>query len=134
MAKQDQVILFDGVCKLCNAWAKFIIKYDKKNVFKLASVQSPQGQAILKYFGRSTETFDTMILVSDCQSYQKSTAFFKVIKYLPYPFKLIYVFIIIPRPIRDWLYDCIALNRYALFGQFQQCLLPDIQHENRYLK
>ncbi len=131
--KNVNVILFDGVCKLCNGWAKFIIRYDKKQIFKLTSVQSQQGQAILRYFDMPTDEFNTMLLVSNNKSYEKSTAFFKVVKQLPMVFRMLIIFIIIPRPIRDWMYDRIALNRYKLFGKYDQCLLPIPDHENRFL-
>ena len=131
--KNTKVILFDGVCKLCNFWAKFIIKYDKKQVFKLASVQSKQGQAILKYFDMPTETFDTMLLVENNKSHEKSTAFFKIVKRLPYVFRIPMIFVVIPRPVRDWMYDRVALNRYKLFGKYEQCLLPSPDHDNRFL-
>lgn len=130
----DKVILFDGVCKLCHGWARFLIKYDKKRVFKLATVQSKHGQAILKYFDRSIDEFNTMLLIDGNIAYDKSNAFFQVIKKLPYRFRLIMIFAIIPRPIKDWLYDRIALNRYKLFGQFDHCLLPSPDHKSRFLK
>jgi len=130
----DKVILFDGVCKLCNGWAKFIIKYDKNKIFKMASVQSKQGQIILKHFNMPIDKFDTMLLIDEGLAYVKSSAFFKVVKHLPYRFRLILIFAIIPRPIRDWLYDRIALNRYKLFGKFDHCILPNPDHERRFLK
>ncbi len=132
--KNDKVILFDGVCKLCNGWARFVIKYDKKRIFKLASVQSKQGQAVLHYFSMPIDKFDTMILVTENQAHTKSSAFFKVVRHLPFIFRALMIFVIIPRPIRDWLYDRIALNRYKLFGKYEQCLLPTPDHQSRFLK
>ena len=129
----DKVILFDGVCKLCHGWSRFIIRFDQKRVFKLATIQSEQGQAILKHFDLPTSHFDTMLYIENNQVYEKSTAFLKVTKYLPWPFKLLQVFYIIPRPIRDWLYDRIALNRYRLFGKYDQCMLPTADHDSRFL-
>lgn len=73
--ENDQVILFDGVCKLCNVWSNFIIKHDTKHKFKLCSVQFPEGQKILKYFNLPTEYFDTMLYVEGVRFYQKSDAF-----------------------------------------------------------
>lgn len=131
--KDDKVILFDGVCKLCNGWAKFIIKYDKKYLFKLASVQSEQGQAILRYFDMPTAGFDTMVLVENNIAYTKSTAFFKIIKQLPYKFRWIMFFAIIPVPIRNWLYERIALNRYQLFGKYSHCQFLQDNDKNRFL-
>lgn len=133
VTKKDKVILFDGVCKLCNGWARFIIKYDTKHVFKLASVQSKKGQAILQIFDMPTDKFDTMLFVTNNQSFEKSTAFFKVVRHLPWMFRILMIFVIIPRPVRDWMYDRVALNRYKLFGKYKQCLLPNPDHKERFL-
>ncbi len=134
MHKQSKVILFDGVCKLCNAWSRFIIKYDKNRVFKLASVQSREGQLILNYFKMPTDHFDTMLYVEGNCSYEKSDAFFEIVKQLNQPWKVLYKLKVLPKGIRDWCYDRIALNRYSLFGKYEQCLLPTPDHNQRFLK
>ena len=130
----DKVILFDGVCNLCNGWAKFIIKQDNMAVFKLASVQSKQGKAILEFYNLPTETFETMLVVEESFVFYKSDAFFRVIKRLPYRFRFLMIFSVIPRPIRDWLYDRVASNRYKLFGKKTECDLPSTEQLNRFLK
>jgi predicted DCC family thiol-disulfide oxidoreductase YuxK len=129
----DQVILFDGVCKLCNAWSNFIINHDHQHKFKLCSVQSDEGQKILKHFGLPTDVYDSMLYVEGDTFYQQSDAFFQVIAKLGYPWKAVCLFRIIPKPIRNWLYDRIALNRYGLFGKYDYCSLPTADHEARYL-
>ena len=129
----DKVILFDGVCKLCNAWSNFIINHDHQHVFKLCSVQSPEGQKILKHFGLSTDSYETMLYVEGDTFYQQSDAFFQVIARLGYPWKAVCLLRIIPKPIRNWLYDRIALNRYRLFGKYDYCSLPTADHKARYL-
>jgi len=129
----DKVILFDGVCKLCNVWSNFILKYDSKQTFKLCSVQSEEGQEILLYFGLPTDDYETMLYVEGNQSFQKSNAFFQVMSKLGYPWKGVCIFKIIPTPIRDWMYDCIALNRYRLFGKYDYCALPLPENEARFL-
>ncbi|MFT5118088.1 MAG: putative DCC family thiol-disulfide oxidoreductase YuxK [Kiritimatiellia bacterium] len=131
--KNDRVILFDGVCKLCNAWGNFIIKNDKNRIFKLCSVQSVEGQKILSYFNFSTEHFETMLYIDENIIYQKSDAFFKIISILGLPFTLAGIFKVLPRKLRNWLYDLIALNRYRLFGKYDYCQLPNEDHEQRYL-
>jgi predicted DCC family thiol-disulfide oxidoreductase YuxK len=130
---EDKVILFDGVCKLCNAWSKFIIKYDKKHVFKLCSVQSEEGEKILLHFGFPTEFYETMLYVEGGQCFQQSDAFFRVMAKLGFPWKMVCVFWIIPKLIRNWMYDRIALNRYRLFGKYDYCVLPVPDHEDRFL-
>lgn len=134
ITSKDRVILFDGVCKLCNAWSNFIIKHDKKHLFKLCSVQSDEGQAILKHFGLATDVYDSMVYVEGDTFYQQSDAFFQVIKKLGYPWKAILIFRLIPGFIRNWLYDRIAFNRYRLFGKYDYCSLPNADHEARYLR
>lgn len=130
----DCVILFDGVCKLCNVWTQFIIKVDQRQRFKLCSVQSPEGQSILNHFKMPTDQFDTMLLVEGNQYFDKSDAFLNVVNKLGFPWRLLYVFKILPKGIRNWLYDRIALNRYYLFGQYDSCMLPSKENENRFIK
>ena len=130
---KQQIILFDGVCKLCHAWVKFILRFDKQKIFKLCSVQSRQGKAILEGFGYSTESFNTMLYVDSAQCFEKSRAFFEIISRLGYPWKLILIFKIIPRSLADWLYDRIARNRYRLFGRYEYCILPLADHKDRFI-
>ena len=129
----DKVILFDGVCKLCNAWSKFIIKYDREHIFKLCSVQSEEGRKILVHFGFSSEFYETMLYVEGGQCFQQSDAFFRVMAKLGCPWKVVCIFRILPRSIRNWIYDRIALNRYRLFGRYDYCTLPSPDHEARFL-
>ncbi|BFM02156.1 hypothetical protein Psyaliredsea_08030 [Psychrobacter alimentarius] len=75
ISASDKVILFDGVCKLCNAWSNFIIKHDKYRLFKLCSVQSEEGQAILLHFGLPIDSYETMLYVEGDQSFQKAMLF-----------------------------------------------------------
>jgi len=131
--ESDRVILFDGVCKLCNAWSNFIITYDKAHHFRLCSVQSVEGQRILQHFGYPVDTFETMLYVEGRNCYQKADAFFRIMSILGMPWRLVSVFRLIPQPLSDWLYDRIALNRYSLFGKYSYCRLPSADHENRYI-
>jgi predicted DCC family thiol-disulfide oxidoreductase YuxK len=130
----DCVILFDGVCKLCNAWSNFIIKYDTEQHFKLCSMQSPEGQRILKHFEMPTHHFDTMLYVEGNQYFTKSDACLNMVNKLTFPWRMLYIGKIIPKTIRDWLYNRIALNRYVLFGKYQYCMLPNEDHIHRFLK
>lgn len=114
LMQSEKIVLFDGVCVLCNAWAKFLIKYDKRRTFKLASVQSEKGQALLRQFGYPTDHFNTMLLIEGDQAYQRSAAFIRIIARMQLPWKLAAILWIIPAPLRDWLYDRVALNRARL--------------------
>lgn len=134
ISETDCVILFDGVCKLCNAWSKFIIKFDQQKQFMLCSVQSPEGQSILAHFNMPTEHFDTMLYVEGSQCFDKSDAFLNIINKFGFPWRILYVFKLIPKGVRNWLYDRIALNRYTLFGKYESCMLPSKENEHRFLK
>ncbi|MGX5202507.1 thiol-disulfide oxidoreductase DCC family protein [Aliikangiella sp. IMCC44632] len=129
----DKVVLFDGVCKVCTAWSKFLIKYDKQQLFKFCSVQSTEGKAVLTHFGLSPRAYETMLYVEGALCLQKSNAFLAVMMKLGYPWKFAGVFYLIPKRLRDWCYDRIALNRYKIFGQHDECLLPTPEHKARFI-
>jgi len=129
----DQIIMFDGVCKLCNGWSRFIIRFDTYKKFKLCAVQSDEGQAILKWFGYPTDEFETMLLVQGNRVLEKSDSFLAIAGQLPFPRKAACVFKLLPRSLRDWFYDRIALNRYKLFGKYEVCILATADHERRFL-
>lgn len=134
LAPGETVVLFDGVCKLCNGWAKFLIRHDRDQRVRLATVQSPEGQALLSWAGLSVEAFDTMAVIRDRQYWVRSDAFFEVVAHLPAPWPALRLLRLIPRGLRDWAYDRIALNRYRLFGKHDVCLLPTPDHQRRFLK
>ncbi len=129
----DKIVLFDGTCRLCNGWAKFLIRYDKKHRFLLATVQSMEGQKILQALNLSTTDFTTMIVIDQKRVYQQSNAFIQVMAQLPYGWKLATIIWLIPRPARDWLYNRIAFNRYRLFGRNETCLLAQATDYERFL-
>lgn len=129
----QRVVLFDGVCKLCNGWAKFLIKHDQQQLFRLASVQSAEGQAILQYFDLPLDHFDTMAYVDNGRLFVRSTAVLQIVALLPAPWSWLTGLRLCPRPLRDWCYDRIALNRYRLFGRYEHCLLPSADHAKRFL-
>lgn len=129
----ERLVLFDGVCKLCNGWAKFLIRHDRQQLFKLASVQSPEGQAVLRWLGLPTEQFDTMAYVEDAELFVRSGAVLRILAQLPWPWRAFAALRVCPRPLRDWLYDRIALNRYRLFGRYASCVLPTPDHARRFL-
>jgi predicted DCC family thiol-disulfide oxidoreductase YuxK len=133
VAEGDRIVLYDGVCKLCGAWATFLIRFDRKRVFKLASLQSDEGQAILRALGLPTDHFDSLVVVEGGRPYMQSAALLRVLTGLPFPWPLLGVGWALPPFIRDWLYRQLAQNRYRLFGRRQTCLLPSPDHERRFL-
>lgn len=127
----NPVILFDGVCNFCNSSVNFIIEHDKKGFFKFAPLQSETGQKYIDKFGLSE--VDSIILVEDEQAYTHSTAALRIAKHLDGIWSLGYVFVIIPRPIRNFFYKLFAANRYRLFGKKEACMLPTPEIRQRFL-
>jgi predicted DCC family thiol-disulfide oxidoreductase YuxK len=118
------VILFDGVCNLCNASVQFIIKRDSKKSFMFSSLQSDAAQAILLQYNLENLDFNTIILIEGGVVYDKSTAILKIIRRLSGFYKLGYIFIIVPKFIRDFVYKIISNNRYKWFGKRATCMIP----------
>lgn len=130
----ETVVLFDGVCKLCNGWAKFLIRHDHQHRVRLAAVQSPEGQALLAWAGLPVDQFDTMAVIRDRNYWERSDAFLQIVSQLPTRWQPFQLLRLLPRTLRDGAYDRIALNRYRLFGKYDTCLLPTPDHEQRFLK
>ena len=130
---EHPVILFDGVCNLCNGLVNFVIHHDPKAKFVFAALQSESGQKLLKQFHLPTNDFNTFVLVDDGKYYKKSTAALKVLKGLGGLWSFFYIFILIPFPIRDFVYNIIASKRYRWFGKKDKCLVPTPDIKNRFL-
>jgi len=127
------LVLFDGVCNFCSSTVIFIIKRDPKKIFKFASLQSSVGQELLKKFNLPMDIFETFILIEGNDCSIKSTATLKIAKRLHRLWPLLYVFIIIPRFIRDFIYNLIARNRYKLFGKREVCFVPTNDIKERFI-
>ncbi|NIE97745.1 DUF393 domain-containing protein [Acinetobacter sp. Tr-809] len=129
LIQTHNIILFDAECVLCSAWAGFMIKHDVEYLFKLVSVQSNIGQQLLTYCHLPTDHFETMVLLENGQCYTESNAFLRIIQRLDSPYASLKYARVIPKVIRDFAYRRIALNRYRLFGQNEQCyrVTPETQ-------
>lgn len=129
--KEKPVLLFDGYCNLCSGSVIFIIKREKRDIFRFASLQSEFAKDLLSKLNSGENIPDSIVLVEANEVYYKSKAALKVARRLKFPWPLLYIFIVIPPFIRDWLYDFIAKRRYRWFGKKQQCFVPqkDIQHK-----
>jgi predicted DCC family thiol-disulfide oxidoreductase YuxK len=129
-----KVILFDGVCNLCNSTIKFIIKRDVNNEFMFASLQSKFGKSFLKEKGLNQKNFTTIVLIDSDEFYTKSEAVLRVFKRLP-KYKWVKIFLFIPKSLRDYLYLSISKNRYFLFGKKKKssCLIPTKKLSSRFL-
>ena len=132
--ENKSIIFFDGVCNLCNNSVNFIIKRDKHKRFLYASLQSDAARDILLQFKIKISDLDSIILVENGKLYQKSTAILKIAKQLNGFWKVNYIFIIIPKFMRDNIYDIIAKNRYKWFGRREKCMLPTGDMKLRFLE
>ena len=128
----EPIILFDGVCNFCNGMVNFIIARDPKAYFKFAPLQSETGQRMRLRFGVD-ESVDSIILIEDESAYVFSTAALRIVKGLGGLWRLLYVFIIVPTPIRDLFYRLFARNRYWLFGKKSVCMVPTPDIRARFL-
>lgn len=127
------VLLFDGVCNLCNASVQWVIRHDPKAVFRFASLQSEAGQALLQKFNLPTDELNTVVLVDGGKVYTRSDVPIQVGKKLGGWWHLLQMFFIIPRPLRNAVYDWIARNRYRWFGKKEECWLPTPELRERFL-
>jgi len=128
----EPIILFDGVCNFCNGMVNFIIARDPKAYFRFAPLQSETGQRMRLRFGVD-ENVDSIILIEDESAYVFSTAALRIVKALGGLWRLLYVFIIVPTPIRDFFYRLFARNRYWLFGKKSVCMVPTPDIRARFL-
>ncbi len=128
-----KIILFDGVCNLCSGAVTFIIKRDKKNVFRFASLQSDLGKSLLEKFGIDPVKTDSIILISKGKAYIKSSAALHIARDLNGGYPLLTGFLIVPKFLRNGLYDFIAKNRYRWFGKKESCMIPNPELKSRFL-
>lgn len=133
MKNNNPLILFDGVCNLCNTSVQFVLKHENNTECRFAALQSEIGQQKLKELGLKTENFDSIVFIENGKLYQKSTAALKISKYLKFPFNLLQVFIIVPKLIRDFVYNWISKHRYKWFGKQESCWIPKPKYKNRFL-
>ncbi len=127
------LMLFDGVCNLCNNSVQFIIERDPQAHLQFASLQSNTGQALLKKFQLPTDDFDTFVLIENDRAFTRSSGALKAVRHLKGLWPLLYGFIIIPKPIRDFFYNLVARNRYRWFGKQEHCMLPTPDLKQRFL-
>ena len=129
-----KIILFDGLCNLCNSSVQFLIKRDSKDIFLFVSLQSELGKELLSKLPIAIQKTDSIILYeSEAVFYYKSQAVFQIIKSLGGLFNLLLIFKLLPHFIHDFIYDYIAKNRYHWFGKKEQCLVPTSEIQSKFL-
>ncbi|MFM2376320.1 MAG: hypothetical protein RLZZ165_1417 [Bacteroidota bacterium] len=123
-APEPPVLIFDGVCELCNASVDFILKWEKQPELRFTASQNPPGRSLLQRYGEDPDAVSTVFLVQDGKLYRRSTAVLRLARMLRFPWFLAYGFIVVPPPIRDFVYRIIANNRYRWFGKKSACRIP----------
>ena len=131
--KHERVIIFDGVCNWCNFWVNFAIDHDPLGTFKLGTLQSHYAGQILRELHLSSDDFETFLLLERNRVFTKSTAALRVAKQLSGLWPLLYLFIIIPVPIRDAVYDFVARHRYRWMGKADTCRVPTANDRARFV-
>ena len=132
--KHKQLILFDGVCNLCNSSIKYVIKYDKNNVFLFAPIQGIVGAEVIEKFNLDSSETDSILLYSEEKGLKiKSSAALAIALKLSFPRNLISFFYIIPPFIRNWFYDYIAKNRYRWYGKRDSCMIPTSELKSKFM-
>lgn len=132
--REFATLLFDGVCNLCNGWVDFVIRRDPMGRIRFAALQSPEGSAALENVGLSGDYLDSIILVeSDGRVRSASTGVLETLRKLRWPWPLLYLLIIVPPPIRDYVYRLIANRRYRWFGKRNTCRVPTDREKKRFL-
>lgn len=118
------VVLFDGVCNLCNSSVNWIIDHDKRDQFKFASLQSEYGQQVVKHYNLSGDYLNTVILVAESKLYTRSAAVLRILGYIGGIYSLAGIGWIVPAFLRDTVYNWVARNRYKWFGKKESCRIP----------
>ena len=129
----EAIILFDGVCNLCNRTVDMVIRRDPVGRFRFAALQSERGKALAAEHGIDAEAMSSMVLIESGRAYVRSTASLRVYRRLRVPLKMLWPFILVPRPIRDAVYSFIAKRRYRWFGKRETCRLPTEAERARFL-
>lgn len=130
---KHKIVLFDGVCNLCNGAVNFMIKHDKDDRFRFAALQEEAGKKITSEFDVDTSKVDSIILIDNGKAYVKSTAALYIALYLNGLWPLLHGALIFPPFIRDFVYDIIARYRYKWFGMKDSCMIPTPELRNKFL-
>lgn len=127
------VVLFDGVCNLCNGSVQFILKRDPQGRFRFASLQSEPGRRLMTEHGLDPDALSSVVVVEEGRVWKESSAALRIARHLPGAWKLLGIFTLVPRPLRDAAYRLIARNRYRWFGKMETCWLPTPELKGRFL-
>ena len=130
---EGPIVLYDGVCGLCDRSVQLILRHDRRGRFRFAALQSEVGKALLERFGLPVEELDSVVLVEDGRAWRKSRAALRIARGMDAPWPLLWPLMIVPRPVADFFYDRVAKNRYRIFGKLDACMLPPPEVRARFL-
>ncbi len=129
----DAVIVFDGVCVLCNGWVRFLLRHDRAGRYHFAAMQSASGRHLLAAHGLDPDDPRSFLLVENGHAYVDTDAIRRVVTGLGGVWRAAHAMVLVPCASRDWLYQCIARNRYRCFGRCDRCFVPDEAARMRFL-
>jgi predicted DCC family thiol-disulfide oxidoreductase YuxK len=124
LVNRPSLILFDGVCNLCNGFVQFVIERDPGARFRFGALQSSSARQLLDLHGAANPLPDSIVLVEAGRAVTRSTAALRIARCLTFPWPLAYALVAVPRPLRDWIYDLVARRRYRWFGRREGCMIP----------
>ncbi|MBV8193235.1 MAG: thiol-disulfide oxidoreductase DCC family protein [Alphaproteobacteria bacterium] len=127
------ILIFDGHCVMCSGFARFILRNDRERRFRLMAAQSPVGAALYRHFGLDPRDYETNILIEDGQAWFKSEGSIRIFERLGWPWSAMSLGRVLPRPLRDGLYEIIARNRLRWFGRRETCYLPEPADADRFI-
>jgi len=128
------LVLFDGVCNLCNGVVKFVIARDPNGRFQFGALQSSAARRVIAEHGAPDPLPDAIVLIEDGRLYTRSTAALRIARRLTFPWPLTAVFLAVPRPLRDWAYARFASRRYRWFGRRETCMVPSPELRARFIE
>lgn len=130
---EGPILLFDGVCHLCDHSVRFVLARDRRQAFRFAALQSAAGTRLTSQFAPDARNLKSVVLITEGVAYTKSDAVLQIAARLNGPWHLLRILWLVPRPIRDWVYDRVAGNRYRWFGRSETCLMPTAALRSRFL-
>ena len=132
-SRADRVIIFDGECNLCSAWVDFVLRRDASSSFRFAAQQSAAARRLLGRLGAQSDDLGSIALVVGHDVYTRSDAVLRIFSELPFPWKAVWAFVLVPRCLRDPVYSLVSRTRYRLFGRRTTCRLGDPEDHERFL-
>lgn len=133
-AEGQKIVLFDGICNLCNASVVFILQRERWPEFKFTSIQSETGQKLLNWFGLPPDYAEAVILIESEKAYTGSTATLRIGQTLKFPWSFLATLgFVVPTVQRDWVYRQIAIHRYKWFGKRDVCMVPTVELRSRFV-